>query len=163
MPRLREVPLPTGATLALHRLPIVLYRVHLGWLLGARFLLLEHRGRKCGRTHRTVLEVIRHDAATGLWVVVSGWGDRTQWLANLRATPHAEIRSGSRRVAVEARVLPDAEAAREIADYGRRHPRALRTVARALGWEIDGSERDLDELARAVRVVALSMRDAGQP
>ncbi|MCL4685827.1 nitroreductase family deazaflavin-dependent oxidoreductase [Myxococcota bacterium] len=153
MRKLRDVPTPAGMTLFLHRLPNVLYRLCLGRLLGSRFLLLEHRGRNSGRTHRTVLEVIRPDPAAGVWCVVSGWGDRAQWLANLRVTPQARIETAGRRVAVDARVLPDDDAERELIDYGRRHPRAARAVARALGWEIDGTEQDLGELARAVRVV----------
>jgi len=156
MRKLRDVPLPAGITLFLHRLPNALYRMHLGWLLGSRFLLLEHRGRNSGRAHRTVLEVIRHDAATGAWYVVSGWGERAQWFANLRATPSAQIESAGRRVAVESRVLTEAEATRELADYGRRHPRAARAVARSLGWELEGASDDFSELARAVRLVELS-------
>jgi hypothetical protein len=50
---------PTGWVRALLRLPILLYRLHLGWLLGHRFLLLTHVGRKSGLQRRTVLEVVR--------------------------------------------------------------------------------------------------------
>jgi hypothetical protein len=39
------------------RAPIALYRVGLGGLLGKRFLLLEHTGRKSGLTRRTALEI----------------------------------------------------------------------------------------------------------
>jgi hypothetical protein len=42
-------------------LPIHLYRYNLGRLLGYRFLLLTHRGRKTGILHQTVLEVILYD------------------------------------------------------------------------------------------------------
>jgi hypothetical protein len=40
------------------RLPSYLYRLRLGGLLGHRFLLLTHRGRKSGLTRRTPLEVL---------------------------------------------------------------------------------------------------------
>ena len=39
-------------------MPIYLYRLDLGRLLGHRFLLLVHRGRKSGLLRETVLEVI---------------------------------------------------------------------------------------------------------
>jgi deazaflavin-dependent oxidoreductase (nitroreductase family) len=153
MRKLREVPLPAGFTRFLGRLPIALYRVRLGWLLGRRFLLLEHRGRRSGRRRETVLEVIRHDRER--WWVASGWGERTQWLRNLRATPGARIRCGREAVRVEARVLSQAEAEHELVVYGRRHPRAARGVARALGWESDAGEADMRAFASVVRVVEL--------
>ena len=46
---------PTGVLKWGYNLPIALYRVRLGWLLGHRFLLLTHQGRKTGRILQTVL------------------------------------------------------------------------------------------------------------
>ena len=68
------------------RAPVVLYRAHLGWILGGHFLMLTTTGRKTGRTRRTVLEVMRRaDRSTGalptLWVVASR-GRQTDWYAN---------------------------------------------------------------------------------
>ena len=47
----------------LFRLPVYLYRCHCGGLLGHRFLLLIHRGRRTGRRYETVLEVMEYRAA----------------------------------------------------------------------------------------------------
>jgi hypothetical protein len=58
------------------KLPIALYRARLGWLLGHRFLLLTHRGRKSGKIHQTVLEVVRYDPATRESVALSAWDAR---------------------------------------------------------------------------------------
>jgi hypothetical protein len=46
---------PTGVSRLAFKMPIYLYRLNLGWLLGHRFLLLVHRGRKCGLLRETVL------------------------------------------------------------------------------------------------------------
>jgi hypothetical protein len=40
---------PTGISRALFRAPIALYRCRLGWLMGDRLILIEHRGRRTGR------------------------------------------------------------------------------------------------------------------
>jgi len=45
---------PTGASRLAFRLPIYLYRLNLGWLLGHRFLMLVHRGRRSGLLRETV-------------------------------------------------------------------------------------------------------------
>ena len=67
---------PAGILRLVFRLPTYLYRYRFGWLLGHRFLLLTHRGRKTGRVHQTVLEVIAYDSATRESIVLSGWGER---------------------------------------------------------------------------------------
>ena len=56
-----ELKLPHGLSRLAFRLPIWLYHSHLGWLLGTRFVLLTHTGRKSGLSRQTVLEVVRYD------------------------------------------------------------------------------------------------------
>jgi hypothetical protein len=56
-------------------LPAYLYSANLGWLLGHRFLLLTHRGRRSRRARRTVLEVLHYDPVTRESLVVSAWGE----------------------------------------------------------------------------------------
>jgi hypothetical protein len=70
---------PAGALKLAFRLPIYLYRLHLGWLLGHRFLLLVHRGRKTGLLHQTMLEVVLYDPTIQESVVVSVWGEDADW------------------------------------------------------------------------------------
>ena len=52
---------PRGLLRFLLRLPIWLYQLHLGFLLGHRFLLLTHTGRRSGLLRRTVVEVVSYD------------------------------------------------------------------------------------------------------
>lgn len=69
-------PAPKGWLHALLRIPILLYRVHMGWLLGHRFLLLTHVGRKSGTRHHTVLEVVCYASLSRTCIVASGWEPR---------------------------------------------------------------------------------------
>jgi hypothetical protein len=86
---------PHGVLRALLSLPVHLYHARLGFLLGHRFLLLVHTGRRTGLSHETVLEVIRYDRAAHEAVVAAGWGRRTGWLHNVegrhRLHPPAEV------------------------------------------------------------------------
>jgi deazaflavin-dependent oxidoreductase (nitroreductase family) len=88
---------PSGLLRLALKLPSLLYRAHLGWLLGHRFLLVTHRGRKTGRVHQTVLEVARYDPTTGESIVVAGWGAKTDWYRNLQANPALAIQTGRER------------------------------------------------------------------
>jgi deazaflavin-dependent oxidoreductase (nitroreductase family) len=65
-----------------------------GGILGGRFLLLEHIGRKSGRTRQTVLEVVGHDAESGRYVVASGWGTRSDWFQNVERGPRVTVQVG---------------------------------------------------------------------
>ncbi len=163
MARRLEAPKPpSGALRLLLRAPVLLYRAGLGRLLGRRFLLLEHVGRKTGRLRRTVLEVVRHDAARDVYYVAVGFGTGSDWYRNLVATPECAIEIGGRRSQRRARPLPPEEGAELMAGYARRHPRAARSLARFMGFEVDGSEADYREVAGELGLcfVALEPREA---
>lgn len=92
---------PAGALRLVFRLPIYLYRFNLGWLLGNRFLLLTHQGRKSGLPRQTILEVILYDQATRESVVLSGRGEKADWYRNIEARPALEVRTGGERYVPE--------------------------------------------------------------
>jgi deazaflavin-dependent oxidoreductase (nitroreductase family) len=147
---------PRGLARLAFRLPIWLYRLRLGWLLGDRFLLLTHIGRTTGQLHQTVLEVVRHDQATGDYIIASGWGKRADWFRNVQNSPHVLVASGARRWEATAAQLAVADAANELCDYARRHPYAVRALARLMiGKTLRGSAEDCRRLAEHVPLVAL--------
>lgn len=120
------------------RSPVWLYRARLGILLGPRFVMLEHTGRKSGARRHVVLEVVQHGA--GSYVVVSGFGERAQWLRNVRAEPRVRVYALSRKPATAvARVLPPAEAADVLAGYAARHPRAWAAMEPVLRDTLGGA------------------------
>jgi len=90
-------------------LPIYLYRLDLGWLLGHRFLLLVHRGRRSGLLHEAVLEVLLPAPATRESVVLSARGEKADWYRNVGATPALEVRTGGQRYVPEQRFLAPEE------------------------------------------------------
>jgi deazaflavin-dependent oxidoreductase (nitroreductase family) len=155
---------PSGALRAAFRLPMYLYKFRLGWLLGHRVLLLTHRGRNSGRVRQTPLEVVRHDRTTEESVVVSAWGERSDWYRNLVASLALEIRIGGDCYVPEQRFLSPEEAYAEIERYERRHPWLARTLPRWLGYPLDGTEGARRRFAESVRMVAFRPKsEAPQP
>jgi deazaflavin-dependent oxidoreductase (nitroreductase family) len=151
--------IPSGALRLAFRLPIYLYRLNLGWLLGHRFLQLVHRGRRSGLLRETVLEVLHYDPATGESVVLSAWGEKADWYRNVEATPALEVRTGGERYVPEQRFLGPDENHAVVFDYGRRHPLAFRVFARVFDYPLGGSEASQREVASSLRLVAFRPRD----
>ena len=145
---------PTGALRLAFRLPIYLYRLHLGWILGHRFLLLIHFGRRTGRVRQTVLEVVRYDPANRESVVVSAWGERADWYRNTRAGRAIEVETGRERYTPMHRFLGPEEAHATIMDYERDHPWLIVIFARVFGYPLRGSWEERQSFARSIRMVA---------
>ena len=131
----------------LYRLPIGLYRIGLGRLLGHRFLCLEDLGRTSGLTRRTVLEVVAHEG--GKPVVPMAFGAATDWYRNLLAQPSARITWGGMAGPVTAQVLDEAEATVVLARYVVDHPWAARGLDRLVGLGL------VDDPAAAARNLPL--------
>ena len=133
------------------RAPVWLYRARLGFVFGSRLLMLEHTGRKTGIRRYVILEAVDHPDP-GTYVVAAGFGDRAQWLRNVRASPRVCVYTGSRRpVPATARPLTREETAAALTAYARRHPRAwaaLKPVFETtLGARIDGAGASLPMIA----------------
>lgn len=115
----------------LARAPIPMFRAGLGFVLGRRLTMLEHRGRVTGQARHVVLEVLERDPE-GL-VVVSGYGRAAQWYRNVLADPAVRVWSGRRRgVPAHAVRIPAGEVPERLAAYRRRHPRAAKALGRTL-------------------------------
>ncbi len=152
--KIKEVQPPRGLARTLYRLPIKLYRLHLGWLLMGHFLLLTHVGRKSGLPRQTLLEVLLHDKARDVYYVLAGWGEQSDWVKNIEKTPQVTISVGRRCFRALASRLLAEEAELKVIAYGRQHPRLVRYPPRLLGYRIDGTEEDLRALARLGIMVA---------
>jgi deazaflavin-dependent oxidoreductase (nitroreductase family) len=145
---------PHGLLRRLARLPIYLYRMHLGRLLGTRFLRLKHIGRVSSLPRFTVLEVLDYDRDKDTYFVASGWGERSDWVKNIAADPQVEIQVAGRHIPARARRAAPDEAAQEMLQYGRAHPTALQELARVMGYRVERSEAAYLALGREVPVFA---------
>jgi deazaflavin-dependent oxidoreductase (nitroreductase family) len=117
-------------------------------------LRLTSVGRKSGRSRHAVVDVLKHDAATDRYDVVSAYGDRSDWYRNLQANPTARVQVGRRKFSARATALPDAEAEALIVDFWRRHRLYVGTMFRLIGIKAD-TEDDMRAAAADMNVLAL--------
>ncbi|MFP1625659.1 nitroreductase family deazaflavin-dependent oxidoreductase [Streptomyces sp. 5K101] len=147
--------IPTGWRRLVARLPIHLYRIGLGPVLGKRLLLLLHTGRTTGATHEVVLEVVTYDPRVPAWTVASGFGPMADWYRNLRATPKVTIQYGRRYHTVTAHFLSEEEGGRVMAGYAAAHPRLARRLCAYMGFRVDGSPEGFRRAGRSIPFVRL--------
>ena len=135
------------------KLPLLLYRLHLGWLLGKRFMQLTHVGRRSGKVHKTVLAVLRFDQQTREIYAVSAW-QGSDWYYNIQAAPALQVETGFVHYAPVQRTLSPEEITDTFMEYRKRHPVFSRMICRIPGWKWDSTYEEFLALARTLRGVA---------
>jgi deazaflavin-dependent oxidoreductase (nitroreductase family) len=117
------------------RFPVYLYRLHMGWLLGSRFLLLTTTGRKSGLPRGVVVEVVSHNKTTDTFCIASGWGDKSDWFRNIQKNPNVNVTVGVKRLIAIASEIPPVEAEQMLYNYTSQHPITSRFLTRLLVGE----------------------------
>lgn len=149
---------PRGLKAIPWRMPIYLYRVGLGWLLGSRFLLLRHKGRLSGQIRFAVLEVIHWEPDSGAYFVVSGFGKRSNWYRNIQEHPEVEIQVGRKQHQAVACQLDPEEAGKILLAYSDRNPASLKTLNDLMGYQIEFTPQGILEFGRRIPVIQFSVR-----
>ena len=152
-------PKPGPVRKLFNRAPILLYRSHFGWALGSSLLMLTTAGRKTGRTHRTVVEVVKSSPNRGsaptLWVIASR-GRHSDWYANAVAGGLTRITWMSHSFTPRVHALSADERFDLLVDYQRRHPRAVAMLGKAArGERFTGAHDGLRRLADDLRALRL--------
>ena len=137
----------------LFKVPLILYRLRLGWLFGRRFMLLTHVGRHSGKVRRTILAVLRFDEQTNEIYAVSAWKG-SDWYYNIQAAPALHVETGFVRYAPAHRTLSPEAITATFIEYRKRHPIFSRIICRIPGWKWDSSYEEFLELAHTLRGVA---------
>lgn len=139
------------------RAPVALYRIGLGGLMPTQ-LLLTTVGRRSGRPHRAVVDILEHDGATGTYYVGSAYGANADWYRNLKANPAVRVQIGRRMFAAQAGILDDERAAELVLKSRREQGRWRRLYERA-AYRLVGLRADTEEDVRAslaeIKVVAI--------
>lgn len=154
---------PGAITIKLLRAPTRLYDWHAGWILGRRFLRLTHIGRRSGRRHQTMLEVIGENGTSREVIVIAGLGHSANWYQNLQAHDAIEVAISNERFAPEHRELSESEASTVLAECERRNrlitPITRRVLTWLVGWRYDGTDTARRQLVTQLPVIGLRPTD----
>jgi deazaflavin-dependent oxidoreductase (nitroreductase family) len=146
---------------SLYRIPLWLRRRGVrGYerVLGIEWIVVTTRGRRTGRPHAVVVDVVGRDA--GGWYVQPA-DPRAQWVLNARADPHVTVEAGGRTIDVEAREITGPEGADVVLRFIRRHPWYAKLVVWLVGYVETTDLPDAELRARLHRAVVFALRLAG--
>ena len=144
---------PRGFKAIPWRMPIYLYRIGLGWLLGGKFLLLRHTGRISNEIRFAVLEIIHSRPNEGTYFVVSGFGTRSDWYQNILQNNAVEIQVGRDHFPAEAHQMSSQQAGEMLLAYAQENPGSLRALSRLLGYEIEFSTEGILDFGQKIPVI----------
>lgn len=136
-------------------LPLLLWRLGLGFLFNWIILIMTTTGRKSGLPRRAAIEFHEYN---GRKYVYSGWGGRAQWYQNLLADPHVTLQSAAGTERVIAHRLADERALAEAYHHYMQNP-VLRVLFRVSGLRLD--LRDI--LAHKENVYLLTFDPTDEP
>lgn len=146
---------------ALH-LPVYLFRLHLGFIMDERILLITHVGRTSGRIYQTAVEVVAHDRQSSEYIVCSGTGPKADWYRNIAVHPAMQIQVGNRRWYPAQRFLTQEEASARFAIYEAQHPRTSVFLLRSMGITYDGTDQGRFAMMARMPMVAFSAKNPSQ-
>ena len=148
---------PTGLLKWFLNLPTWLFRIRLGFLMGKRFLMIEHRGRKSDKLYRTVLEVAGRYPERNEFVVTSGTGPKADWYLNLKAGKLDAVWVGSKRHTASVRFLEAEEGADVFKDYETEHPGTAAKLLEQMAMSYDGTDEGRIEMMRSIPMVSFAL------
>lgn len=122
----------------LFKLPVLQYKLGMGWMIGKYFLLLTTTGRKSGKPRDTALEYI-HDKENDCYRIAAGWGGKTDWYRNLLKTPKVRVQVGRRKFDAIAEKASDEEVAEYMLHVSTLNPRMDRVWNRWSNKPLDGT------------------------
>lgn len=153
---------PAGLWKRVLHLPVDLYQMRLGFLMGEWIMLICHAGRTSGRIYQTAVEVVEHDRRTQEFIVCSGTGPTADWYRNITARPPVWVQVANRRWRPGLRFLSQAEAARRFKRYEMQHRRISKILLNAMGNSYDGTDQGRFDMMVHMPMVAIADGSRGQ-
>jgi len=146
---------PPGRLLRLlFRLPLIPYRIGFGGIIPNQ-IMLATVGRRSGKRHQVVLDIIGSDKTKSIHYVSAAFGPKSDWFRNLRANPAVQAQIERRKFTARTVILPQKEAEEMLVEFVGLHRRYARIMMRVIGVRTELSEDEVYALASHMPVIAI--------
>jgi deazaflavin-dependent oxidoreductase (nitroreductase family) len=143
----------------LFKVPLFLHRIGLGGMeriIGVRLMRLTTKGRRTGRNHTVMVDVLGHDEEEDTYYIGSAYGDRADWVRNIGANPVFEVEVGRRRFKARARRVPNPESSEMVSRYLDEHRFYAKGIAWMMGIDTKGmTDEELRSMFQTEMVLAV--------
>ena len=144
----------------LFRIPLHLYNIGLrGWErhIGVQLMKITTKGRRTGRPHSVLVDVIGRDQTGDAYYVSAAYGPRSDWVRNIRANPVFRAQVGRRRFDAEARRVPDLDAEDLLMTYIEGHRNYVKGLYGMMGVDLDTiTDSELRAILRGEMVLEIT-------
>jgi deazaflavin-dependent oxidoreductase (nitroreductase family) len=144
----------------LYRIPLHMYNIGLrGWErhIGVQLMKITTKGRRTGKPHSVLVDVISHDQEEDAYYVSSAYGARADWVRNIRADPVFRVQVARRRFDAEARRVPGRDAEEMLMRYIEEHRGYVKGLYKMMGVDLDEiSEGELRAILREEMVLEIA-------
>lgn len=139
------------------KVPVFLHKMGLGgWerLLGAKWMLITHIGRKSGKRYDSMVDVMDYDKANDTFYIEAAYGARADWYKNIQANPVFEAEVGRRKFKARAGALTTEGTGEMLVQFYRSKPAYTRSVMAMAGMKFK-DEAELRELGNNLTLLAV--------
>ena len=136
----------------LFRIPLLLHRAGIRGVervLGIDWIVLTTTGRRSGRPHVVMLDVVGHHTPGDVYYVQPADGRRADWVRNVAANPTVTAEVGGRTFRARVDDVTGAEGAEVVLHFIRMHPLYARVIVWFVRY-VDRVDVPDDELRRAL-------------
>lgn len=130
-----------------------LYNAGLGWVVGWMILLLEHSGRKSGKSYSTPLQ---YELIDGQYYVGAGRGPHADWYKNILVNKNIRFQVGKLAFSGWAEPVSDPQRVVNFLQYRfHKHPVMMGLMMKFHKLPTRPSQSQLFDLAKTLAVVIL--------
>lgn len=122
------------------------------------------RGRRTGKPHSVLVDVVEHDSEKDVYYVSSAYGAGADWVKNIKANPVFDVQVGRRRFKAEAQLVPGEIGKGLLMRYIAEHGDYVKGLYKMIGVDLDVlSEDELEVILGKEMVLAIMPSNKTDP
>ena len=95
------------------------------------------KGRRTGKHHSVLVDVIEHDSEKDVYYVSSAYGAGADWVKNIRANPVFDVQIGKRRFKAKAQHVSGEIGSELLMRYIDKHEDYVKGLYKMMGIDLD--------------------------